>query len=104
MFGSKMLLTMLSRLGFSITADEVDRFKQSVILSDEDSLPQKCPGSFTQWAADNVDHNVATLDGQGTFHGMGIISMSVCDSVDAAVSEEGRNRVCGGFGDIAVDA
>ena len=26
--------------------------------------------------ADNVDHNVATLDGQGTFHGMGIIAIS----------------------------
>ena len=36
---------------------------------------------FTQWAADNVDHNVATPDGSGTFHGMGVISMSVTDSV-----------------------
>ena len=26
---------------------------------------------------DNVDHNIATLNGQGTFHGMGIISMTV---------------------------
>jgi hypothetical protein len=24
--------------------------------------------------ADNVDHNIATLDGHGTFHGMGIIA------------------------------
>ena len=30
--------------------------------------------SFTQWAADNVDHNVCTLDEQDTFHGMGIIA------------------------------
>jgi len=28
-----------------------------------------------QFAADNVDHNICTLDGSGTFHGMGIITM-----------------------------
>ena len=30
------------------------------------------PGHFVQYVADNVDHNVCTLDGQNTFHGMGI--------------------------------
>ena len=30
------------------------------------------PGMFIQYIADNVDHNVITLDGSGTFHGMGI--------------------------------
>ena len=30
---------------------------------------------FTQWVADNVDHNICTLTGKGTFHGMGIISI-----------------------------
>jgi len=77
-FGSKWLVTELSRLGFSLTYDEVLRYKQSVLqdasgmLTKLDSYPQ----TFTQFAADNVDHNVATLDGKGTFHGMGIIAMS----------------------------
>ena len=31
-------------------------------------------GSFIQYVADNVDHNICTLDGHGTFHGMGIIA------------------------------
>ena len=32
------------------------------------------PGTFTRWVADNIGHNIMTLDGQGTFHGgMGII-------------------------------
>ena len=35
----------------------------------------KIQGTFTQWLADNVDHNVATLSGEGTFHGMGIIAI-----------------------------
>ena len=29
---------------------------------------------FVQYAADNVDHNIRTLDGHGTFHGMGMIA------------------------------
>ncbi|KAL8591446.1 hypothetical protein ACOMHN_026636 [Nucella lapillus] len=33
--------------------------------------------------ADNVDHDTATLDGRGTFHGMGIIA-SVTPGVKAA--------------------
>jgi hypothetical protein len=32
---------------------------------------------FTQYVADNFDHNVRTLDGYGTFHGMAIISATV---------------------------
>ena len=31
---------------------------------------------MTQFVADNVDHNIATTDGKGTFHGMGIIAIS----------------------------
>ena len=31
-------------------------------------------GSCIQYVADNVDHNICTLDGHGTFHGMGIIA------------------------------
>ena len=75
--GSNGLLQILSHLGFSITPDEVNRYKQTVMLSDEGNLPPSRPDSFTQWPADSVDHNTATLDGLGTFHGMGIISMSV---------------------------
>ena len=33
-------------------------------------------GSFLQYSADNVDHNVCSIDGYATFHGMGIISMT----------------------------
>ena len=31
---------------------------------------------FLQFVADNVDHNTGTIDGHGTFHGMGIIASS----------------------------
>ena len=29
---------------------------------------------FVQYGADNVDHNIRTLDGHGTFHGMGMVA------------------------------
>ena len=34
------------------------------------------PGTFSQNIADNVDHNLCTLDGKNTFHVMGIIQVS----------------------------
>ena len=37
------------------------------------SACQPVDGQCLQYVADNVDHNIATLDGHGTFHGMGII-------------------------------
>ena len=77
-FGSKWLINELSSLGFSISYDEVIRYKQSVIQSEnqDNLLTEYLPGNFTQWVADNVDHNIMTLDGQGSFHGMGVIAIS----------------------------
>ena len=93
---SKWLLTMLSKLGYSISPDEVNRYKQSVVQTTETELPQKHPLCFTQWSADNVDHNVMTLNGLGVFHGMGIISMSVpCSSPIDAINS-------GAFGETGI--
>ena len=71
-FGSKWLLTELNRLGFSIRHDETTRYKQSVVCNEDvsDFIKANLSG---QWSADNVDHNVCTIDGKGTLHGMGLI-------------------------------
>ena len=42
--------------------------------ADTEPLTTLPNNSFVQRSADNVDHNLATLDGKGTFHGMGIIA------------------------------
>lgn len=69
------MITALSRLGLSISPDEVLRYKQSCVY-DLQTQPQQDVGeSFVQWVGDNVDHNVMTLTGKGTFQGMGIISI-----------------------------
>ena len=83
-FGSQWLISHLSKLGFSITPDEVLKFKKSVIqnmdvVNEEQPSEVNLPALaqlFAQWAADNVDHNTATLSGKGTFHGMEIICTS----------------------------
>jgi len=49
----------MSRLGFAVSPNEVNRFKQSVVQVNDKGLPHYSPDHFTQWAVDNVDHNVA---------------------------------------------
>ena len=79
-YGSRALLDMLSRFGFCLTYDEVNRYKQSAVQCSDHELSLASLDAFTQWSADNVDHNVNTLDGTGSFHGMGIVSMSTARS------------------------
>ena len=81
LFGSRFLLNELFRLGFSESYDKVVLYTQSVLQDETLSTISPPPApTFTQWGADNVDHNVRTLDGSGTFHGMGIIAMSTLGS------------------------
>ena len=70
--GSRWLLDYLSRFGFSVTYDEIKRFKQSVLKNDSTEV-RIDEGAFAQWSADNVDHNIRTLNGKGCLHAMGII-------------------------------
>ena len=74
-FGSRWLLTELSRLGFSVSYDEVTRFKRNVIKNESitEYIKENLAGSFGQWSGDNVDHDFCTLDGKRTLHGMGVV-------------------------------
>ena len=63
-FGSRWLLDKLYQLGFYSSNTEVTRFKLSVMVIEDAThtgvvLP---PGTFSQNIADNVDHNLCTLD------------------------------------------
>lgn len=76
-FGSKWLIDQLFRLGFSISYDEVTLFKQSVLQGENlSTLSPPASSDITQWASDNADHDIKTIDGKNQFHGMGIIAMS----------------------------
>ena len=84
-FGSRWNTSQLYDLGFSISYDEVNRYKQSVLQSRrvEDIIPDS-DSAFTQWTGDNADSPTRTLDGKNTFHGMGCIAVStpIANSTD----------------------
>lgn len=71
LYGSRFLIDSLYAHGLCISYDEVLRFSKSAAKSSEMMYP--ISGHFGQYIADNVDHNLRTLDGRGTFHGMGIV-------------------------------
>jgi hypothetical protein len=76
--GAHQAQMKLARLVFSVSTDEIVRYKQSVMhVPDETGDSVNDCATVTHFVADNVDHNVRTLDGLGTFHGMGIISATV---------------------------
>ena len=72
-FQSCFLIDTLNELGFSVSYSEVQKYERSAAMSNRTDIPGFIPGHFIQYAADNVDHDLRTLDGHGTFHGMGII-------------------------------
>ena len=71
--GSRALVDLLHSLGFCSSYHEVQIFEKSAASSQGTALSGVKSDSFIQFAADNVDHNIRTLEGLGTFHGMGII-------------------------------
>ncbi|KAL8564988.1 hypothetical protein ACOMHN_003364 [Nucella lapillus] len=72
--GSRHVVDRLHRLGFSLSYNEVKLFEMCAAVQQGTDLVGVDPKtSWIQFAADNVDHQIRTLDGTGTFHGMGII-------------------------------
>ena len=86
---SKSLKIEFSELGYIISYDEVERYKQSLMIN-ESALPTSVIAGFTQFVPDNVDHDVSSLDGRGTFDGMGII---VCSIEKNSIPDQRRKRL-----------
>ena len=78
MFASRWLIDQLNKFGFAESYGEVNRFKQGVVVNEDvTNLIQSSlgPDGFLTSADDKVDHNIKTLDGHGTFHGIGVITI-----------------------------
>ena len=76
-FRSRFLLDSLSAMGYCSSYSEVQRFEENAAASvGQDVLGGTIDRLDTAllFAADNVDHNIITLDGRGTFHGMGMVA------------------------------
>ena len=63
-------------MGFSTLCNEVLRFEKNAASIAPDKLADDIdlPDIALLFAGDNVDHNILTIDGRGTFHGMGIVA------------------------------
>ena len=74
-FRSRYLIDTLHSLGFCAPYKEALKFERCAVLVSGSQLDGLVGvESFIKYAADNVDHNLRTLDGQNTFHGMGMIA------------------------------
>ena len=72
-FASRFVVDSLHHHGFCCSYQQVQEFERSAALSHGTDIPN-FSYQFVQYAADNVDHNIRTLDGDNTFHGMGMIA------------------------------
>jgi len=77
MYAVTQVVQQLARCGFSISLDDVTRYLLSVMTSFVAWNPKGVESSqLTHFVADNVDHNIRTVDSHEIFHGMGIICVS----------------------------
>ena len=69
-FASRFLINSLHHHGFCCSYKEVYKFERNAAHSHGTDIPSLT----TEFVQYNVDHNICTLDGHGTFHGMGMIA------------------------------
>lgn len=73
-YRSRCLIDSLHNLGFCSSYAEVSRFEKNAAVSGSCVSFNVAEDTTLLLAADNVDHNICTLDGKNTFHGMGMIA------------------------------
>ena len=80
LYRSRFLIDTLCHMGFCSSYGETLRFERNaancaipkIFVKDTNVL--KAQDTVLLLAADNVDHNILTIDGKGTFHRMGMIA------------------------------
>ena len=120
-FASRFLIDTLNTHGFCSSYSEVQKYERCAAVNQGLDISVFFPGQFVQYVADNVDHDIRTLDGCGTFHGMGIIAVvtpnsdvtSVIQRVSVSAEEiaaVGRINIkqftsdCGGLGSLVYES
>ena len=67
-YASRNLLDYLHSMGFCCSYNEARKFERNAAISQGTDIPFS-EKQFIQYLAGYVDHNICTLDGNGTFHG-----------------------------------
>ena len=74
-FRSRYLIDVLHSFGFCSSYNELQRFERNAAVCGDDAINAAIKGKSTLiMVADNVGHNICTLNGENTFHGMGMIA------------------------------
>ena len=74
MYRSRFLIDTLNTMGMCSSYSEVTRFVfNAACMGALSPIGVMMEYMALLFAGDNVDHNIITLDGKGTFHGMGLI-------------------------------
>ena len=68
-----ILIDSFHHHGFCCSYQEMQWFEHNAAQSHGANIPNLTT-EFVQYRADNVNYNIHTLNGHGTFHGMGIIA------------------------------
>lgn len=72
-YRSRYLIDILYNLEFCSSYSEVIKFERNAAVSGNCVFFNAAENTTLLLAADNVDHNICTVDGKNTFHGMGMI-------------------------------
>ena len=73
-FRSTFVVDTLHSHYFCCSYAEVTKFERRAAVNEGTDIPHFREETFVQYVADNVDHNICTLDGHNTFHGTVIIA------------------------------
>ena len=96
LYRSKNIVDTLHKMGFCSSYTEVIRFEKNaadcvepdVLGGDVDLLDMS-----VLFAADNVDHNIITIDGKGTFHGICVsLPLSPLENRQTILFREDRSQ------------
>jgi len=74
-YGSKRLIDVLANFGFCVPYKETVLYEVSAVYHPPLTILPPESGTLIQYAADNADINVSTLDGHNTLHVMGVIKI-----------------------------
>lgn len=103
-FGSKHLVNLCAAMGFCCSYSEATLVESSAIMQKGDTPPME-KGAFIQFAFDNADVNVNTLDGENTFHEMGgmmVITPETAVMPDKAIPRLKKNVPANTIGSYVV--
>ena len=93
-YGSKNLLSILSNLGIASSYATVQAYENALVNQPiHDDVSED--SNFFQYVCDNADYNIRTLDGNNTFHSMGIIKCVTPPKVDYKLANIPRKKHIG---------